>query len=229
MRIVEDEGFCTCCGNLAEYKFGDENYSLVTKDLSNYKNYKDIYVYKCPNCGFISTDITGVEGVLFGDIRNSLEYKNALNYKYLEGLDKELYNNHSDEVPANLYEAYSFICLASSDYEKYIRVINKTIELKEIMVKKYRHSQDELGGEEDNDDLYDKLDEMIKNSIETNRKQIDFYYTQLEHKSFFANLIYIENMAKMDKKEEANKLFNKLSKSILIKEDLKKYFYEILK
>ena len=223
MKILEDQGFCTCCGNFANYSYGDENFSVVTKDLASYKKYKDIFVYKCPKCGFISTDITGVEGVMFGNIVNSLEYKNALNYAYLEGLDRELYECHSEAIPANLYEAYSFVCLAEKDYEKYIRTLNKAIELKEVMARKYRLSQDELGGEEDNDDLYDKLDGLIKKSIETNLQQIDFYYTQLDNKNIFVSLIYLENLVKLGKKDEAIKIFNQIIKKYSLKEDLKNY------
>lgn len=228
MKILEDEGLCTCCGAYKEYSYGDENYSLVVKDLKNYNEYKDIYVYKCPKCGFISTDITGVEGVIAGGAKNSLEYKNANSYSYLNGLDKELYDNHSSEVPANLYEAYSFVCLALKDYEKYVRTVNKAIELKQVMARKYRRSQDELGGEEENDDLYDELDSLIKQSIEYNRKQIDYYYTQIENKNIFVKLIYIENLCAMGKKEEAKQLFDILSSSTAIKDDLKKYFNDLI-
>ncbi len=229
MNILEDEGFCTCCGNFATYSYGDENYSLITKDLSNYNKYKDIYVYRCPNCGFISTDITGIEGVLYGEVLNSLEFKNTLKYKYLEGLDKELYNNHSSEIPANIYEAYSFVCIEAKDYEKLVRVINKTIELKTIMANRYRKSQDELGGEEDNDDLYDKLDKLIKDSIEINSKQIDFYFSQLDRSNIFLKLIYIENLARLGKKEEAKKLFQKITNKYLLKDDLKIYIADSIK
>lgn len=229
MKILEDEGFCTCCGNYATYSYGDENFSLITKDLANYNKYKDIYVYKCANCGFISTDITGIEGVLYSDVINSLEYKNVLNYAYLDGLDKELYNNHSSEVPANLYEAYSFICLESKEFEKYIRTVNKAIELKILMAQKYRRSQDELGGEEDNDDLYDKLDGLIKDSILTNRKQIDFYFNQFNTSNVFLKILYIENLASLGNKNEALTLFEKLSKKVILKEDLKTYILKIIK
>ena len=189
MKIKQDEGFCTCCGNFSEYNYGDEDHSFVTKDLNNYNKYKDLYVYECPNCGFVSTDITGVEGVMFGEVRHNLEFRNSLNYTYLNGLDKELDNHHSEEVPANLYEAYSYICLAAEDYEKYLRTVNKAVELKYIMAKKYRRSQDELGGEEDNDDLYDALDKLIKDSIDFNKKQIDYYFTQIENKNVFVKLL----------------------------------------
>ena len=36
MKIIQDEGFCTCGVNYSEYNYGDENYSLVAKDLKNY-------------------------------------------------------------------------------------------------------------------------------------------------------------------------------------------------
>lgn len=226
MKILQDEGFCTCCGNYSEYNYGDENYSMVTKDLNNYNKYKDVYVYKCPNCNFISTDITGVEGVIFGQVRNSLEYRNALSYADYHGLDQLLYNKHSSEVPANLYEAYAFICLASKDYEKYIRIVNKAIELNQLMLRKYTRSQDELGGEEENDDQYDKLYGLIKANIKTHCEQIGFYFTQIERPSFFAKMLYIENLCKLDKKEEAQALFNKISKKTLMQADLKNYFLQ---
>lgn len=229
MKIVEDTGFCTCCGNYADYNYGDENFSLITKDLANYNKYKDIYVYKCPNCGFISTDIVGEEGVMFGEVKNSLEYKNALTYNYLNGLDEDLYDNHSAEVPANLYEAYSFVCLAAHDYEKYVRTVNKAIELKEVMIRKYQKSQYELGGEEENDDEYEELYNLINQSIKTNAEQIDFYYSQAEQPTFFLKLLYIENLVRLGKKAEALGLFSSAIKSTIIKNDLKEYFNEILR
>lgn len=229
MKILQDEGICTCCGAYSEYYYGDENYSFVNKDLENYKKYKDIYVYQCPACGFISTDITGVEGVMCGDIKNSLEYKEALNYTYLNGLDKELYDNHSSEIPANLYEAYAYVCLKENEYEKFIRALYKAIDLKLIMARRYRRSQDELGGEEDNDDLYDELDKLIKQSIEANRRQIDYYFTQLETKNVFINLIYIENLVAIGKKSEAKQFYNQINKNYMLKEDLKKYFNDLVK
>lgn len=229
MKILQDEGLCSCCGAYAEYMYGDEDYSLVNKDLTSYNNYKNIYVYQCPNCGFISTDITGVEGVMCGDVKGNLEFKEALNYSYLNGLDKELYDNHSASVPANLYEAYAYVCLKEKDYEKFVRSLNKAIELKLIMARKYRRSQDELGGEEDNDDLYDDLDKLINQSIEANRKQIDYYYTQIENKNLFVKLLYIENLIALNKKQDATNLYNILEKSYVIKNDLKSYFNNLLK
>lgn len=229
MKIIEETGICTCCGSFVEYRYGDENFSLINKDLENYKKYKDFYVFRCPKCGFISNDISGVEGVLFGDIINrSLEFKNALSYKYLKGLDTELYDCHSQEIPANLYEAYSFVCLVSKDYEKYIRSLNKSIELKEIMLNRYKDSQFELGGEEDNDDEYEELYNLIKNSIYENRQQIIFYYTQLERSNVFLDLIYVENLAKVNEKEQAKKVFNELDKKYIFDKDLMIYFKDLI-
>lgn len=232
MKIIQDEGFCTCCGNYSEYNYGDENYSLLAKDLKSYNNYKDIYVYRCPKCGFISTDITGVEGVMYGVVRNSLEYKNAFNCEYLQGLQNEsICEDLTKVVPANYYEAYSFVCLAEKDYEKYIRTVAKAIELKEVLIRKYKAEQDEDSLEDDEEikDYYNEVIDLINKSIQTNRQQIDFYFTQTESKNLFLKLMYLENLAKLNKKEEAQTLFNKLNKNILLKEDLKQYFIDLLK
>ena len=140
-----------------------------------------------------------------------------------------MYDNHSASVPANLYEAYAYVCLKEKDYEKFVRSLNKAIELKLIMARKYRRSQDELGGEEDNDDLYDDLDKLINQSIEANRKQIDYYYTQIENKNLFVKLLYIENLIALNKKQDATNLYNILEKSYVIKNDLKSYFNNLLK
>lgn len=228
MKIINDEGFCTCCGTYGELKYGQENFSIIKKDLANYKKYKDVFVYECKNCGFISVNIGGEEGVLYGDVKDTYEYKQIYNYAYLNGLDTELYDNHSQEVPANLYEAYSLIALKQKNYELYIRIINKVIELKEIMARKYRRSQDELGGEEENDDEYDKLDNLIKLSIESNRKQIDYYFDFIENKSLYTKLLYIENMYAMGEKAKAKVLYEKLDKKIIFEEDLEQYFEQLL-
>jgi len=229
MKIIEDEGFCTCCGKYTEYSAGQENFSFIKKDLKNYKNYKDIYVHECINCGFVSTDITAEEGVLYGDIKNTYEFKQLRSYAYLNGLDEDLYENHSADIPANLYEAYSLVCLAGKDYEKFVRVLNKAIELKIIMARKYRRSQDELGGEEDNDEDYDELDRLIKQSIEANRKQIDYYYNMVENKNIFVKLIYVENLIGLGDMAKALYEFNAIDKKTKLDADLKDYFTKALK
>lgn len=229
MRIVEDEGFCTSCGRYAEIKIGQENFSLLKKDLDNYKKYKDIYVFRCRTCGFISTDISGEEGVLCGGIQNGYEFNQILNYAYLQGIDKELYDNHSADVPANLYEAYSLICERGKNYESLVRTLNKSIELKVIMARKYKISKDELGGEEENDDEYEKLDQLIKESIQTNRKQIDYYYDFIENKNLFVKLVYIENLVNMGEMSKALKHFTDITRKVKLENDLEDYFKHLLK
>ncbi|MBO7527684.1 MAG: hypothetical protein J6T74_07320 [Clostridia bacterium] len=228
MKIIEDEGFCTSCGIFGEYRRGEEDYSLLSKDLDNYKKYKDVYVYKCPNCGFISSDISCEEGVLCSDVKDSYEYKQLLDYAYLKGIDKELYEYHSNDIMANYLEAYSLVLLKMKDFEKYIRAINKAIELKEVMIRKYKKSQDELGGEEENDDKYEKLYELIKESISTNRKQIDYYYDFVESKNVFLNLVYIENLIAQNKQQQAKSLFEKINKKYKLSDDLKTYIQQKL-
>ena len=224
MKILEDEGFCTACNVYGEYKYGEENYSFIKKNLDNYKKYKDIYVYKCPNCGFISTDISGEEGVFCDKIKDSYEYKQLLDYSYLKGLDKELYEYHSQDIMANLLEAYSLILLDTKNYEKYIRVVNRAIELKQIMKRKYKLSQDEIAGEDENDNEYEKLYELIDESIETNRKQIDYYYEYVENKDVFLKLIYVETLIGLNRRAEARKLYEEIIRKYKLSQDLKEYF-----
>lgn len=229
MKIIEDEGFCTCCGRHTEYRAGEENFSLIKKNLESYKNYKDIFVDECPSCGFISTDITNEEGVLYGGVKDTYEFKQLFSYAYLNGLDEDLYENHSADIPANYYEAYSLVCLAEKDYEKFIRVLNKAIELKIIMARKYRRSQHELGGEEDNDDDYDELDRLIKESIDSNRKQIDYYYSMIENKNVFVKLVYIENLIGLGDMAKAIYEYEMIDKKVKLNGDLKEYFTKALK
>ncbi len=225
MRIIEDEVFCSACGEMVEARLGEENFSLIKKDLANYKKYKDIYVYSCPNCDFVSCDISSEEGVLYSGFKDkNAEYKNLYNYSYLNGLDKELYDFHSQEVPANLYEAYSLIAKEQKDYEKCARLIFKSIELKNIMARKYKVSKAELGGEEDNDEEYAKLDKLIKSSIDKNRKQVNEYYDMAKEKSVFFKLLYIENLANTCHLAEAKKEYLQVLKKNKLDNDLKEYF-----
>lgn len=228
MKIVEEEGFCTCCGKYCSYNYGDENYSLIKKDLNNYKKYKDIYVYDCPNCGFISTDIAGEDGILMSEDKDTYEYRQLISYAYLQGLDKELYESHSNDIPANYYEAYAYSLQKLQMYEKCIRTLNKCIELKTIMKNKYRLSQDELGGEEENDDEYEKLYALIDESIDVNCRQIDYMYNLVDIKNVYLNLLYVENLIRMDSKVKAVETFNQIIKKNNIQDDLKKYFISLL-
>lgn len=228
MRIVEDEGFCTSCGRLTDYKYGVENFSLIKKDLSNYKKYKDIFVYKCRTCGFISTDITAEEGVLFGGIKKTYEYNQLLNYSYLNNLDKDLDSEMSLSNPAGMYEAYTLVAIEQKDYEKVVRLLNKTIELKLIMERSYRHLCAEVGKEEENEEEFEKLNQLILDSIKSNRDQIDYYYGLTENKNVFLKLIYIENKIALGEKATALKMFLDIDRKTRLDKDLELYFKSLL-
>ena len=106
----------------------------------------------------------------------------------------------------------------------------KTIELKQVLIRKYQASQDEDSFEDDEvKNYYDEVIDLINKSIQINREQIDFYFTQTELKNVFLKLLYIENLINLNKNDEAQNLFNKLTKSIILKEDLKQYFLDLLK
>lgn len=228
MKVIEDEGFCTACGNYLEFKYGEDSFSYLKKDLSNYEKYKDMFLFECPICGFISDNIASEEGILYENVAKTYEFKQLYSYAHLNGLDKELYNNFSSKIPANLYEAYSLICLESKNFEKYIRVVNKCIELKELMALKYSRAKDEVAHEEGNANQYDELIELINEGIKTNREQINFYFHYVENKNIFVVLIYIENLIKMKLIDDAEKEFLAITKKYFIEEDLKQYFQNLI-
>ena len=229
MKIVEDEGFCTACGRFAEYKYGQDNFSIVKKNLINYKKYKDIYVYKCRTCGFISTDITAEEGVLCGNVKDSYEYGKLLDYAYLNELDKDLDEQISTDNPASLYEAYSLVCLQTKDFEKLLRTLNKTIELKLIMERAYRHLGAEVAKEEENEEDFTALQNLILDSIKANREQIDHYFQFVENKNVYIKLLYIENKVALGEKATALKAFLELDRKSKLESDLKEYFNNLFK
>ena len=229
MKIIEDEGFCTACGRYAEYKYGQDNFSLIKKDLNNYKKYKDLFVFRCRTCGFISTDITAEEGVLCGHIKDSFEYSQILEYAYLNELDKDLDEQISTDNPASLYEAYSLICLQNKDYEKLIRTLNRSIEFKLIMERTYRHLGAEVSKEEENEEDFKALKGLILDSIKANREQIDYYYQFVENKNVFLKLLYIENKIALGEKATALKEFLDVCRKTKLEDDLETYFNNLLK
>jgi len=224
MKVLQDQGFCTCCGNYAEYKFGQENYSMIDKNLENYKKYKDIYVFKCSKCGFASTDITCVEGVLSGEILKTYEFKQLLECSFLNGINYKLPNDYTEKVPVGMYEAYSQILLDVKDYEKYIRIINWVIELKEILKINYMDLCEEFAESDGNETDYKELFELIDKSIDSNRQQIDYYFGLLENKNVFITLIYIENMIALGKKAEATVLLKEIKDKKRLEDDLIEFF-----
>lgn len=224
MKIIENSGICAYCKSKVEYRYGEENYLLKKKDLDNYRQYKDVYVHSCPMCNFVATNLTSKkEKEVFENIKQTAEFKDIYNYLYLKGLDKELYDNHSQEVPANYYESVMLSKLVSKDYEMAIRLLYKTAELKMIMARKYRVSKAELGGEEGNDSEYIKLDKLINKSIKQNQRQINIMYSLVKNPNIFLNLLYIENLTNMCNMAEAKREYAKLHEKTSISEDLDSY------
>lgn len=221
MKVIEDQGFCTCCGYYGSYKFGQENFSFIVKNLNNYEKYKNIFVYACKNCGFISTDIAGTEGVLYGEIKDSYEFKELLNFTYLNELHNEFDEDYATSVPFGMYEAYSLVLLEAKDYQKYVRQISMVIDLKEAQKIRYTKYAIEVGA---NEERLSQLQELMDKSIQTNREQIDHYYSYIENKNIFDDLIYIENMIEMGKLAEAKVLLKSAKDKKHLEEDLLEYF-----
>lgn len=221
MKVLEDQGFCTCCGNLTNYKFGQENFSIILKNLDNYKKYKNIFAYKCRSCGFVSTDITGTEGVLYGEIKDSYEFKQLDNSTYLDDIKACYEEDYTQVLPVGMYEAYSLVLIEAKDYEKLIRLLATVIDYKLSMKKKYRDYAFEVEGDKN---VLNEIISRIDASIETNRQQIDYYFPFLENKNTYATLIYIENMIEMGKVAEALVLLKQLAEKKRLEEDLIDYF-----
>lgn len=227
MIIKEKIGVCTGCGQKLAFKFGQEDFAPNVLNLDNFKKYKDIYVYECPFCGLISTDISQ-GGADFSAVMSTPEYQAAYEYAYLKGLNETLYENHSEGVPANLYECFA-ICCKKSDPEMYVRALNKAIQLKLIMARKYRRSQDELGGEEENDAEYDELDALIKASVKRNANDLLTAFTQMKEPSTFIKLIAIETLALGKKFEQAKIILDRVKSEQKLDADLDEYFKQMLR
>lgn len=229
MKIKEDTGFCTCCGTYQDLEYGEENFSLLKKDLANYNNYKNIFIYRCPNCNFINVNITDELGILYHDIVNDKKYIDILNYSCLEGLDKQLWEMHSDDINANEYEAYAMLCEKDSNTQNAIRALFEANSLYDMMAKKYRYSQDELGGEEDNDAEYERLDDLIQYRIDRNNDKIFELLKNKHKKNIFEELIRIELLINLGAKNEARIQFEEIDKKHKLAQDLKEYFTDLIK
>ena len=221
MKIIEDQGFCTCCGTLADFKFGQENFSVILKNVDNYKKYKNLFVYKCKNCGFVSTDITGTEGVLYGEIKDSYEFKQLDQSVYLNDIKEKYEEDYTQVFPGGMYEAYSLVLIEAKEYEKLIRLLSTVIDFKLSMKRKYKDYALEVGGDEE---VLNEILTRIDESIQTNREQIDYYFPFIENKNTYATLIYIENMIEMGKVAEALVLLKQVSEKKKLENDLVEYF-----
>lgn len=221
MKVKEDQGFCTCCGTLTNYKYGQENFSIILKNLENYKKYKNIFAYKCKNCGFVSTDISGTEGVLYGDIKNTYEFKQLDSNAYLSDIIDKYEEDYTQMFPVGMYEAYSLILIEAKDYEKLVRLLSTVIDYKLSMKRKYRDYALEVEGDKE---VLEEITSRIDASIQTNREQIDYYFPFLENRNTYSTLIYIENMIEMGKVAEALVLLKQVSEKKRLEDDLIEYF-----
>lgn len=229
MKIKEDTGFCTCCGTYQDLEYGEENHSFLKKDLTNFNNYKKIFVFRCPNCNFVNVNITDELGILYHDIVKDKDYIDDLNYSCLEGLDKQLWEMHSENINANEYEAYALMCIKDENIQNAIRALYESNRLYEMMARKYRYSQDELGGEEDNDAEYERLDDLINYRIDKNYDKILELLKSKHKKNIFEELIRIELLNKLGAKNEAKSQFEDICKKHSLAQDLREYFANLLK
>lgn len=228
MIVKNKIGTCSCCGTYSELNFGEENFDKTKLDLANYLAYKDIYVYRCPKCGFISTDITGKDNLLFNRVKNLQEFSDILNYAYLEGYNEAFYENHSKTLPANLYDAYAFMYKSSLDSEMYLRALNKAIEQKIALIKRYEYEVKEEGDKEDRENLKE-LEELMLENITEQSNQFASTYIGLKNKNVFLEIMFIENLVYLDELDEAKKQFKRLEGEYKLGQDLLDYIKKILR
>lgn len=227
MIVKSKIGTCSCCGNNSELRYGEDNFDLSKHDLKNYLAYKDVYVYKCPKCGFISTDITSSDNLLYNRVKNLQEFADIEDYAYLEGLNELFYENHSKTLPANIYDAYAFMYKSSQHNEMFLRATNKAIEQKIALVKRYEFEVHEDGDKEDRENLKE-LEELMFDNISEQATEFISCYVGFVHKNLFLDLMYVENLVYLNELDEAKKQFRRLQENNQIEKDLLDYISKIL-
>lgn len=229
MEIKSKTDYCGRCNTYSKYLYGIENYDLKFLNLENYKKYKDFYVYRCPTCGNISVDISNKEdSEAFNSLKNLNIFQRIYDYEYLDGLDLELFENHSTSVPANLYEIYANIQKIENNTDIYIRSLNKSIELKEMIIYKYENSAKEENDEEDFA-IFEELNELMTENIKENRKELIKQFINYKIDNPFLYLILIENLIKLSQKKEAEEYFEILLRNYNLEEDLIKFAKNLFK
>ena len=223
MEVKRKIDYCGNCKTYSEHLYGEENYSDEL-NLDNYRRYKDLYVYKCSKCGNISVDISNPDDAeIYASLKDSEEFDDILNYTYLDGLDLQIYESHTRTVPANLYEAYALIQKEQGNMEMYFRALNKSIELKEVIIQKYEITLEEDGDDEDAE-IMEELSNALYDNIYSCREQLVEDFNNYQTSNSFLFMIYIENLANIDKIDEAKQHFDYVVKNSNIENDLKKYF-----
>ena len=227
MEIKSKIEHCSCCGRNCEFHYGVENYNPSKLNLESYTNYKDVYVYTCSNCGLISTDLSGSDNVFYAKVKDSEEFNDALSYAYLNGLNRELYENHSEGVPANKYDAFTVMMKASDNKEMYLRALNKTIELKELMLQKY-----EIDSEYDYDDeeldILEELEDLAYENIDEARELFIDEVSNDKNSNVFLHLMVVENLCAFEEYKDAKRRFSIIKEQVTIEEDLLEYFNSLL-
>ena len=146
----------------------------------------------------------------------------------MRGLDKELYDNHSQDIPANYYEAYAYVLQQNGKYESAIRFLFKSIDLKKIMAKKYRVSKAELGGEEQNDKYYEVLDFLIKESILNNRKQILDMFEKQKCSNVFLLILCLETLIEVGDLTKTKIVYHNIKKDYKLQPCLLTYVEDMV-
>lgn len=232
MIVKHKIGTCSNCGTNSELNFGMEEFDQTKHDLKNYLAYKDIYVYKCPKCGFISSDITGGDYRLFQKAKELQDFYDILSYDYLEGLNEEFLENHSETLPANLYDAYSFMQGFGDNTELFLRATNKAIEDKIEVVRRYEtevfEDGEDLADEEDVENLKN-LEELMLENVMAQASGFIKTYKNFTHKNLFLDLMYVQNLIYLDELDEAKKQFRRLQSDYRIDDSLLEYFNTLMR
>jgi hypothetical protein len=230
MEIKNKIGHCSYCGHNCEFNYGVESYNQAILNLESYTNYKDVYVYRCRKCGLISTNLSGLDNIWYEKVKDSHEFNDALEYAYLNGLNNELYENHSEGVPANIYDAYTVMMKESDNKELYLRALNRTIELKELMLQKYQlDAENEY--EEDELEIFEELEERLYENIDESRDEFIDEVTRDVDSNIYLYLMAIENLCAFedyDCHKDAKKRFALVKKQINLSEDLLEYFNNLI-
>ena len=222
MKVSKKTDYCSSCGTYSEQNVGIETFSPSIFDLDNYFEYKDFYVYKCSKCGHISYNLSNKEDALLYEKFNDEEFQNIMHYEYLEGVDLEIFECHTRSVPANLYDAYAYMKEDEKVDENYFRALNKSFELKEMILEKYKLSVEEDGDEEDQE-ILNELNELMLENINENRRIFVDKFLDYENKNEFLFLMFIENLVKLGKKEQASENLDWLKKNSNLSSNLIDY------
>lgn len=215
---------CINCKYTDDYMvyFNDE----PKDDFSAYKNYIDFDIQVCPNCGYIGLDIEKIAKPIFKTLQNQEEYKDILNYtyldEYLEGIDTQIL----DSYPANLYEAYALLQEKTLEVDEAIRGYFRAVILKEAIVRRYQKERVEDADEMEEDEIQDyiNLENALTESIKDNIiKILDLFKISSQGK--FNKVIYIECLLRFFKVQDAQTVFNQMQN---VDASLKEYILNLI-